>query len=237
MRLSIAAVLIMIVAWTATATADTTWVSLGYVSGEWNAAGSPYMIQGDITVAEGTALHIGPGVTVFFTGPYSLYVDTSGSISALGTENDSALFVTDTLSNPAWWDGITVTSAADTCRFDYCVFAFAGAHSNALSISESDAQVSHCSFRFNGSRITGGDGAGLGLIWHAWAYVRECDFLGGRASNGAAAFVHESSAIFDTCRFEFNQAWMLGGTADVWTFRTNTASPSGNAYFCTTAAA
>ena len=65
----------------------------GEVSGMWDAAGSPYLITGEILVPEGLALAIEPGVEVRFQGHYKFNV--RGQLLAVGTAQDSILFTAD----------------------------------------------------------------------------------------------------------------------------------------------
>ena len=55
---------------TATIVFAQTIVPGGNVSGIWTAAGSPYLIEGEITVPEGDTLVINPGVEVIFQGNF-----------------------------------------------------------------------------------------------------------------------------------------------------------------------
>ena len=117
---------------TTVALADTTWVAGGDVSGEWTSAGSPYMIRGDLRIPPTEILSIGPGVTVFFAVRCSLLVDSAARLNAIGAENDSIYFTTDTLMLPERWGGIDLNSGADTCRLEWCVIEFANRFHDAM---------------------------------------------------------------------------------------------------------
>src|ERR1035437_9573379 len=76
----------------ATAYADTI-IPGGAVSGTWNAAGSPYIVQSNITVTLGTGLTIDPGVVVRFQTNVGLEI--RGSLVAMGTSANQILFTSD----------------------------------------------------------------------------------------------------------------------------------------------
>ncbi len=78
----------------------------GDVSGTWLLSGSPYLIEGEITIPDGQTLTIDPGCLVEFQGHYALNVQ--GQLSAIGTEQDSIKFtIADTtgFSNQGTLDG------------------------------------------------------------------------------------------------------------------------------------
>lgn len=100
------------------ANAQTT-VPAGLVSGNWTLAGSPYIVQGGIMIANGTTLSIDPGVTVNFQGSYIFLV--MGRLIAIGTLADTITF-TATNTNIGWL-GIrfnNTLSTNDTSKFFYC---------------------------------------------------------------------------------------------------------------------
>lgn len=91
----------------------------GEVSGTWTLAGSPYLIQGAIMIANDSILTIDPGVTVNFQGSYLFLV--LGRLNAVGSMQDSILF---TASNTTTgWLGIrfdNTESSNDTSKIYYC---------------------------------------------------------------------------------------------------------------------
>ena len=74
---------------TAVVSADTI-IPGGYVSGTWTTGGSPFLIEGEITVHTDSTLTIQSGVEVNFQGHYKFIVE--GILQAVGTEQDSILF-------------------------------------------------------------------------------------------------------------------------------------------------
>ena len=104
----------------------------GDVSGTWPINGAPYQIEGEITIPDGEALTIDPGVLVEFQGHYKFYVQ--GRLLAIGTEQDSIRFtVNDTTGfSLAWepdgaWDGIhfyETPATNDSSKIVYCRLEF-----------------------------------------------------------------------------------------------------------------
>jgi parallel beta-helix repeat protein len=58
----------------------------------WDIGGSPYWIEGNVTVDPGYTLTIDPGVEVLFNGSYSIYVE--GTLYAVGDESNLINFTT-----------------------------------------------------------------------------------------------------------------------------------------------
>jgi hypothetical protein len=100
----------------------------GDVSGTWSLGGSPYEIQGEITIPDGLTLTIEPGVLVEFQGHYKFNVQ--GRLLAVGTETDTIVFtINDTTGfhNPDIPDGgwhsirfIWTSPANDSSKIVYC---------------------------------------------------------------------------------------------------------------------
>ena len=93
----------------------------GIVSGTWNLAGSPYNVEDDLTIANGTTLTIEPGVVVSFTEKYKFIVN--GSITAAGSSDEHIVFQTSDATD--YWYGfefINVATSNDSSIFEYCEF-------------------------------------------------------------------------------------------------------------------
>ncbi len=101
----------------------------------WDAAGSPYYIQGNVTVQPGVTLTIDPGVEVNFRGVYSLKIN--GIIKAIGDANAQITFTAGRPFRPPRagdWNTIDLNVSAvgatydtggkyvDGCAFVWCNF-------------------------------------------------------------------------------------------------------------------
>ena len=115
-----------------------TEIPAGDVSGTWT-KNSPYNINGEITIPDGSTLTIEPGVEVIFTGNYKFNVQ--GRLLAIGTETDTIFFtINDTtgfhhLTLPdGGWHGIKIldiASSNDSTIFEYCTFEYGKANTGS----------------------------------------------------------------------------------------------------------
>ena len=104
-------------------------VPAGNVSGTWLKAQSPYIVNGNLTIAANQKLTIEPGVEVRFSGSYSLNVH--GCLNAMGSASDSIRFtVTDktgfSTNTHTGWLGIRFQEVihADSSAIVYCVLEY-----------------------------------------------------------------------------------------------------------------
>lgn len=129
-----------------------TIVPAGEVYGTWYASGSPYLIQGEITIPDGSLLNVQPGVEVIFQGHYKFIV--KGGLDAQGTLQDSILF---TAANPTTgWHGLRFDHADVTCSLSYCKIEYGHAsgtgdnrYGGGIYSVNSDLVVSHCDLSNN----------------------------------------------------------------------------------------
>ena len=180
---------LLITALTVQAWADSTFVSTGNVSGNWTTADSPYIVQGNLTVAASDSLVIGSGVRVYFDSTYSILIN--GYLAVDGTAGDTVVFTTDTLSNPGKWRGLSFVNANDSSyvRFAKFEYSFAagplGTDSlgGAMYISSGTVlRVEHCLFSQNRADVAGG-----------------------------AIYLTGSTLLMDSCRFDGNASRLEGG--------------------------
>ncbi|MBN2542244.1 hypothetical protein JXI42_05215 [bacterium] len=106
--------------------ADTTFVS-GTVYGTWNSDHSPFMVEAEIKVPTDSCLRIMPGCNIIFLGHYKLNLDSSATIKAIGTYEDSIFFsATDTnlTDSSGGFYGIRLNHSAPGCSLVYCKIEF-----------------------------------------------------------------------------------------------------------------
>jgi len=109
-----------------------TVIPAGEVWGEWTLEGSPYLIEGELSIPNSESLTISPGVIIEFQGHHKFNVQ--GQLISVGTLQDSIYFtINDTIgfSNPTTtdggWHGIRFdeTSAQnDSSRIAYSIIEY-----------------------------------------------------------------------------------------------------------------
>ncbi len=134
----------------------------------WNTAGSPYTIDGSLTVPNGLTLTIEPGVVVHLLNNYS-YGQTgrlviNGTLNAVGTLANNILFTSEADSAPAQWGGLIVSGG--TAHLAYAEVRYGGigfsctnlAYSPVCVENTGDLSIDHVYFHHNSS--PGGDPSG-----------------------------------------------------------------------------
>lgn len=183
----------------------------------WGAAGSPYMVTGNVRVVSGVTLAIEAGVEVRFAAQTRM--DVEGMLSVGGTALDSVLFVADAVNpDTGSWGGIKVHgSAGGQVAITYARFAHASRALESDGMASGNGNVlENADFRRCGRGLAGWQG-GLGM-------VRNCEFkenyiaveysaLGFRrcAFGGNAYGLLEVEAGVDSCTFTKHTAVAISG--------------------------
>jgi hypothetical protein len=194
-----------------------TFIPEGPVNGVWNMMGSPYFVDGNLTIDNGYNLTIQPGVKVAVRGPYNFLVN--GSVHAAGTAEENILF---THSNPnLMWDGFGFDGQfADTNAtsvFDRCIFEHALAqgpnHENSGGVfaakNFSSFEIYNSTFRNNLANIDGSypPSGGAIALWNSSPLIQNCTFYNNVAEYGGAILVYSySSPVISNCLFYDNYA-------------------------------
>jgi len=135
----------------------------GPVSGTWNIAGSPYLINGDITLSSVDLLIIEPGVTVSFTGYYNFNIQ--GRLLAEGTLSDTIRFNS---THPAeGWSGLKFSNGnvngQDSSKVVYTRIngGYAQSYGNGVGgaislVNSSNVLIKRCYLSHNQAEAYGG---------------------------------------------------------------------------------
>lgn len=143
----------------------------GVVSGLWTYSGSPYMVNGEISVPDSQALTIQPGVEVIFTGHHQFFID--GQLLAIGVPDSMITFTAQDTSTG--WLGIEFRNIPlhnDSSKLVYCKVSRAFNRQTTISPEgrgvgvrgSNQVVVSHCEITHNtiiGDNTTGGAGLGI----------------------------------------------------------------------------
>jgi hypothetical protein len=183
----------------------------GNVSGTWTAAGSPYLIQGDLTIHPDSTLNIEPAVEVIFQGIYSLTVN--GLLEAVGTETDSIHFIpADTAS---FWRGIHFSDAPDSSHLVFCTISHVGQMFYDLCgiiCTNSNPVITHCRISDNTAKLTVSNFAGGITLNNSNPEISWCNIINnvGNMVSGGIRIISSSPAITG-CNISDNVAQYLGG--------------------------
>jgi len=86
--------------------------------GTWTPDNNPYNVMGEIHVPGESTLVIEPGVLVNFRGHFKFVVDSTATLQAIGTVNDSIYFTTP--DPDTGWHGVRFLYANDNSQISYC---------------------------------------------------------------------------------------------------------------------
>lgn len=129
-----------------------TIVTAGPVSGIWGVTGSPYILQGDVTVPAGATLTIEPGVVVYTEAGYGITVH--GDLQAIGTAEQPILFT------GSGWRGIRIDNATSTSRLEHCTIEHGDRQSTyesggGIASIDSSLEIRHGTLRHNRAYLNG----------------------------------------------------------------------------------
>lgn len=149
--------------------ADTIINGGNIINQTWTTTGSPYIVQGDVTIPSGAFLTINAGVTVRFTSTDGLAtgVDTSrveltvkGTLSVNGTSANPVTFEAQSGTAAGTWYGILVNATASNASLSYAVIrhAFYGIRNDApgtvLQLTQPTVHLSTYGLSLNAGNVT-----------------------------------------------------------------------------------
>jgi len=205
----------------------------GYVSGIWDSAHSPYIVEDDILIHPDSTLAITEGTFILFSGPYVLEVQ--GQLLVNGTPSQPVIF--DRENDTITWRGVffntTDTSITDSSIMEHGLISncYQNACLNITSCSRlrvSDFTIhSGNSFRGGGIRCSFSnpffenlivqnnvalDGAGISLE-QSNPLLKNCIITQNSAdgTGGGIVIFNLSAPLFENCTISGNQSYGSGG--------------------------
>lgn len=174
----------------------------GIVSGNWDINSSPITIDGDVTIASGNSLTIAPGVTLYFTGPYSLVVN--GTLTAQGTSIQPITFTRATVTDGSKWGGIRFINADDSSLLEYCTIQYASRTTindqddlgGGVLIDDCSPTIRYCTIRNNHNTSVRGDGGGgaIAIIGDSTSLIESNLLTTNTSDSGGALCIGRDSA-------------------------------------------
>jgi len=182
----------------------------GNVSGTWNAAGSPYLIEELINIPTNDTLFIQPGVDVIFQGQYMFEV--RGSLIAEGSESDSIrITAADTSTG---WRGLRLYNSR-TCILSYCIVEYGNSFGlgiehigGGLYSDSGDPLITNCRFTRNRAET----GGAMAFMWYSQPVIQNTLIDNNWSEWGGGIFADEYSYVqVLNCTVTGNTGVYLGG--------------------------
>jgi predicted outer membrane repeat protein len=210
-------------------------IPAGNVAGTWTVANSPYYIQGDITINDGSTLSIEPGTRILFGNNNSLIIH--GRLVAQGTAQDSILFLPQ--NTASHWGCLSFYAIPETNDSSFIKYArIEGCEYAAVSVRGfSKLKISYCKI----TRNTNSYSYGGGCSCDSPIQIDHCLFSENYSILGGGMYVggYSSGPWITNSVFANNYSNMGGGIAvsstplkmDNCLFTNNTATEGGALYF------
>ncbi|MGD8396112.1 MAG: spondin domain-containing protein, partial [Candidatus Eiseniibacteriota bacterium] len=187
-----------------------TVVPTGTVSGTWSADGSPYLIEGDVTVPAGQTLMVEPGVIVYTLGGHGILVE--GTLEATGTAASPILFTGDANgSGTDGWTGLRFENTTTTSRLEHCIVEHGDRYSTyesggGLACIDASLELRSSTVRDNQAYLMG---AGL-YCSGGDLLVEDCRFSGNlidgiSSAAGGGIYCENADPVIRRTRFEDNR--------------------------------
>lgn len=183
----------------------------GVITGDEQWSGS-IQITGNITVGQDGVLVINPATCITVQGTYSINVEKNGRIIALGTPNDSIIFIP--VNIPTGWGGISfseMNEQADSSVFQYCRIQHCYRTSNGAAFSATGfnkLRLSNC--RIMNCKSDNANGAGF-YGDSANVIIRDCYFANNHAGYGGAIYASNSNMHLRNTILYNNDSKTFGG--------------------------
>ncbi|MGD9899451.1 MAG: right-handed parallel beta-helix repeat-containing protein [Calditrichaceae bacterium] len=168
------------------------YIKTDIVSGVWSKENSPYLIDGNLFIEDGSTLTIEPGVEIIFQGFFQ--IDVQGTLIAEGTESDSIKF-TAANQQEGWSRIVFINTPAnnDTSVFSYCIVEYGNPWRNLDNSNK--------------------DGGAFYITGFSKLSIRHSDIRYNHGVN-TAVYMDNSSPVIENCGIHdnFSYGMLIGGS-------------------------
>jgi len=191
----------------------------GLVSGMWTRDGSPYLVEGDVTVPAGQTLEIEPGVVVFTRNEGAVRVE--GTLLARGTEEEPILFTGSDATGD--WLGIRFENTTTTSILEHCTIENGDQGTTtydsggAIALVNGSLELRSCVIRDNEAFVFGGGIHALDADLLVEDSIFEGNLMDGSGSaEGGAIYAEDSIVAIRRSVFRDNRVvpFISGGTTN-----------------------